>query len=225
MEFQDNPDAALGIKFEVRAVEHPRKSKEAGRPIFEDREFVSIIFPGDNKRAHTAPAHEMHYVSHRKQQMTYAERFRSIYDAWKATGADQVVGTPLSAAPFVTPSVLEELRHQRIYTVEQLAGLPNAVQGKLGMNARDLVAQANDYLKAAAGTAEVSALRAELEAMRAQMAQMAAPKEAPADPFEGMSRDDLFNIATDAGLEPRANASAQSLREMIAEAAKKKEAA
>lgn len=216
----DNPDAGLGIKFFMKPVEHPAKSKAAGRPIFEDREFVSIIFPGDNKREHVAPAHEMHFSSHHRRQMTYAERFQPIYDAWKATGAEAGGGTPLSAVTFLTPARVEELRAARVLTVEQLAGLPDVTIKRLGMGARDLVEQAQAYLKAAEGVSQVAAMQTQIDELKQMLA--ATRVAPPTDPFADMERDDLFNMATDAGLNPRANASRDSLVEMLNEAAKKK---
>lgn len=223
---QDNPDAGLGVKFFMKPVQHMAKSKEAGRPIFEDREYVSIIFPGDRTREHVAPAHEMHYVSHEKRQMTYAERFAPIYQAWKSDGMEGGVGTPLSAATFLTPAKLEEMKSQRIHTVEQLAALPDSAIRKLGMGARELVEQAQAYIKAAQGTSEVAALQAQIEELKAMLSatRVGPPQDAP-DPFEGLERDDLFNMASDAGLSPRSNASRESLVQMLTEAAKKKEAA
>lgn len=214
----DNPDDTLWVEFYTEAVEHPNKSLEAGRPIFEDREFVKIKFPADNKRVHTAPAHEMHYVSHMKTQMTYAKRFPKHYAVFKEENADFVVGTTLDAAPFLTPAKRAELRAQNVRTVEQLANLPDSALRKLGMGARDMVEQAQAFLKAADSTSEIADLRRQLAALQAQMAAPAASQGAFAD----LEREDLFNMAVDAGLSPRANASRESLEAMLTEAAQKK---
>lgn len=215
---QQDPDLALGVEFFIHPVEHAAKSREAGRPIFEDREYVRITLPGDRLREHVAPANEMHYVSHAKRQMTYAERFATLYKAWKDSGEEVGSGTPLTAAPFLTPARIEELKHRKIRTVEQLAGLPDSIARTLGMNARDMVAQANAYLKAAEGTSEITRMQAEIDALKKMVGQ---PALQPVDPFEGMERDDLHNMAVDAGLEPRANASREALVKMLTDAAKK----
>lgn len=222
---QMNPDATLGVEFFLKAVENPRRSREEGRPIFEDIEFVRIAFPGDNKKEHVAPAHEMHYVSAAKRQMTYAERFAASYAAFKDANADFMTGTPLSLMPGFLPSEREEMERQKIRTIEQLAGLPDRVIAKMGPGWRQKVENAQAYLKRAEGTAEVDALKAkiaELEAMmKGQKAETAAPSGL-SDQFEGFERDDLYNMALDAGLEPRANASRDSLVKLLAEAAEKK---
>lgn len=223
----NDPDLTLGVEFFMKPVEVPRKSKEAGRPIYEEREMVRIAFPGDNKREYVAPAHEMHYHNAARRQVTYAERFSDSYRKFKDDNSDQIVGTPIDHLPFLTISRRMEFKAAGIKTVEQLAGLPDVTIKKLGMGIREFVGQAQAYLKAAEGTSQVAAMQAQIDELKALLA---GKSTAPAvqdvvDPFEGLSRDDLFNMAQDAGLEPRANASLDSLRSMLLDAAKKKEAA
>lgn len=221
----NDPDLTLGVEFFMKPVENPAKSKAAGRPIFEDREMVRIAFPGDNKREHVAPAHEVHYHSAARRQMTYAERFAASYKAFKDANGEYVSGTPLAQLPFLTESRRAEFKAAGIKTAEQLAGLPDVTIKKMGMGTREFVTQAQAYLKAAAGTSEVAAMQAQIDELKALLAGKTVAAAPVSDPFEGMDRDDLFNMATDAGLEPRANASMDSLKAMLLEAAKKKEAA
>lgn len=222
----NDPDLTLGVEFFMKPVENKAKSKAAGRPIFEDREMVRIAFPGDNKREHVAPAHEMHYVSHQRRQMTYADRFADRYRLFKDTNAEQIVGTPISQLPFLTEARRAELKAAGIKTAEQLAGLPDVTIKKMGMGTRDFVNQAQAFLKSASGTSQVAAMQTQIDELKALLENRTAPTaRAEADPFEDLSRDDLFNMATDAGLEPRANASVDSLKSLLLDAAKKKEAA
>jgi hypothetical protein len=220
----NDPDLTLGVEFFMKPVEIPSKSKAAGRPIFEDREMVRIAFPGDSKREHVAPANELHYHSGHRRQMTYAERFAATYKAFKDANADQIVGTPLEHLPFLTAARRAEFKASGVKTAEQLAGLPDVTIKKMGMGIREYVTQAQAYLKAAEGSSQVAAMQAQIDELKAMLAGKAAP-EPSSDPFEGMERDDLWNMAQDAGLEPRANASVASLKELLLEAAKKKEAA
>jgi hypothetical protein len=218
----DNPDMTLGVEFFVKPVENIRRSKEEGRTIYEDIEYVRITLPGDSKREHVAPAHEMHYVSHEKRQMTYAQRFRASYEAFKDEREDFVHGTPLSAVGFVTPSERAELAQQKVRTVEQLAGLADRSLAKMGPGWREKVERAQAFLKASEGSAEVDELKARIAQLEAMMTKAPAPA---VDPFADFDREDLYNMALDAGLEPRANASAETLKKMLSEAAAKKVAA
>jgi hypothetical protein len=220
----NDPDLTLGVEFFMKPFELAAETVKAGRPIFEDREMVRIAFPGDNKREHVAPAHEMHYHSGQRRQMTYAERFADSYRRFKEENADQVIGTPIAQLPFLTEARRAEFKAAGIKTAEQLAGLPDVTIKKMGMGTREFVTQAQAFLKAAEGTSQVAAMQAQIDELKALLAAKAAPQSA-SDPFAGMERDDLFNMATDAGLEPRANASLDSLKALLLDAAKKKEAA
>lgn len=218
-----NPDAALAVKFFTKAVENPRKTKAEGRPIFEDREYVSIRFPADNKRELVSPAHDMHFVAHFKDQMTYAERFKPIYDAFKSQLHDETVaGTPLSEMPSLTEAKRAELRAQNVRTVEQLAGLPDASMRRMGMGARALVDSAKDYLKRAEGTSEVAALRARIAELEARKTPEA-PKADIATEFDGLEDDDLRNMLADAGVTTDGRWGRARLVEKLRELAKAKE--
>lgn len=232
MDQQINPDAALGVQFFVDAVENPRKSKEAGRPIYEDREFIRIAFPGDNKKSHVAPAHELHYVGPAKRQMTYAERFNASYEAFKRGQADYQAGTPIDIFPGLTPSQRQELKSQQIRTVEQLAGLRDAVITKLGPGWRQRVTDAKAFLSRSKSTAEVDALRAELAELKAMLSGRAEAPAAEAEPvaddpidasaFADYEEEDLRNMALDAGLNPHPNAKRTALTRMLVEEAQRK---
>lgn len=146
---QDPADARLWVRFEMRPTQDEAKSLEAGRPIYTEVEWIKIMVPGDRDT-------EEHPVTDRDRA-----RFARAYAAWKATGAEGVVGTPLEAWPQVTRSQVEELKFFKIHTVEQLATVPDAV-GQKFMGINDLKKKAADFLAAAAGEAPVLKLQAEL---------------------------------------------------------------
>lgn len=209
----ENPDLALGVEFFLKPVENPRKSAEAGRAIYDEREYIRIALPGDSKSEIVAPANELHYVPHLKSRVTFAERFAAAYDAFKRDQADYVHGTPLSAISFVNLAEREELASQKVKTVEQLAGLTDQAIRKLGMGWREKVERAKAFLDRSKETAEVDGLKARIAELEAMMRP--APVAEAGSPFDAYERDDLFNMATDAGLEPRANASKESLVKML----------
>jgi len=221
----ENPDMQLGVEFIVRAVQNPRKTKEAGRPIFDDREYVRIRFPADNKRELVAPAHEKHYVAHAKTQMTYAQRFQGAYKAFKDNrDMEFVEGTPLAELTVLTEAKRAELRAQNVKTVEQLAGLPDPAMKRLGMGARDLVKAAQTYLEKAEGMSEVAALKARIAELEAA-SQPAAEEPSPLfDEFDGMTDDDLKNMIRDAGGQvPKGRAGRNTLIKVLRDIADQKE--
>lgn len=213
MDPQNNPDLTLGVEFFTKAVENKRKSAAEGRPIFDDKEYVRIRFPADNKRELVAPAHEMHYVPHFRRQMTYAERFHAVYQKFKDDGSVLVQGTPLSELPFLTEARRSELRALNVQTAEQLANLPTAARKRVGIGAMQLMEQAKAYLETASGSAEVADLRRQLAELKAQMGQQQpAPAPVMADPYEGFEAEDLKNMIRDAGGDvPSGNARRETL--------------
>lgn len=227
---QQNPDIALGVEFFTKPVEQLAESREKGRPIYKDEEYVRITFPADSKRELVAPAHEMHYVPHAKEQMTYAQRFQGSYEAFAESCEDFIAGTPLVAlGGQLTEARIAELKALKINTIEQLAGLPDAARKRIGMGALELQEKAKSFLETAGDVAKTTALENELAELRAQIAGMQnTPSEkthAP-DPFEGLEDDDLKNLIRDSGGEvPRGRASRETLVDALNAIAAEKEAA
>jgi hypothetical protein len=160
-------DDKLYVQFYVKAVMNNFKSAEAGRPIFDEKDFIRIIVPGDrNTVVDTVVSPE------------YAHRFRSRYEAFKRNQAMPITGTPLSVWPHISVGMVAELAAAHVTTVEQLADLPdNLAQRFMGINS--LREKAKVFLKAAEDGAASSKLQMELEqrdneieVMKRQMAEM-----------------------------------------------------
>jgi hypothetical protein len=149
---QRHPDDNLAVRFTLEPVENQEKSKEQGRPIFDDTEIIEIRIPGD-------PDIRRHAVSAEDKQ-----RFHRQYAAWKAN-QDQhaVTGTPLSAWPLIKRSQVEEAKFFGVHTVEQLSEVADVNLQRLGPGWITLRAQALDWLKKAKDGAMLAKLRHELE--------------------------------------------------------------
>lgn len=180
----------LHVEFYMDTREIPNKSREEGRPIYEDVEMVKIRFAGDKYNVHVAPANE--YGAKRdpmtNQRLTYAQQFPEHYKAFKEGIEFHGTGTPLSEAPFLTMAKRKELEAANVFTLEALAGLDGTNLQKLGMGARELKNQAEAYLESAKGSAvatklaaENEAMKAQMEALKAQMAELMAAKAGPTD--------------------------------------------
>lgn len=224
---EQNPDAGLGVEFFVKAVENAAKTREEGRPIYDDREYIRIAFPGDGKRELIAPANEMHFNGNPgvREQMTYAERFAASYAAFKEERSDFVSGTPLMALPGITEAEQAELKALKINTVEQLAGLASVGRKKLGISGNKLIPLAEKYLSGAQARSEVDSLKAriaELEA--AQTGPMSKTVQAPPGEYDGFEDEDLKNMIRDAGGQiPPGNAARVTLIKRLNEMAEEKE--
>lgn len=181
-------DAALFVRFRM----HPRKdaaaSKEAGRPIFKNIEYVSISSPGDKLNQIDRPAYP-----HDKQ------RFRRQYRAFKENMADSSSGTPLSKWPLMDAAQVEELKHFNVHTVEQLAMMPDGNIPNVG-NISHLKKHALDYLEVAKGNAPLVKMRAELETRDAAMAALRQQMDEQAKVIAQLS---ARSQSTEDGAEPK----------------------
>lgn len=162
-------DDKLYIEFFREPVLHPAKSRDEGRAVYEERDFVRIHVPGDKSTVVVQPMHEMN-----------VQRFRARYEKWKAGQAEAVTGTPLSALPGMSPAKVEEYKFFKIVTVEQLADA-NDQLGQKFMSFNSDKQRAKAFLEVAKGNAPIEKMNAELakrdeeiETLKAQMAAIMA---------------------------------------------------
>lgn len=162
----------LHVEFFTDAVKMEFRSEQEGRPIYEDRTFVKILIPGDNKTA-----------IEREATAGDRERFHEEFARFKNNimAAEQSVGTPLAQWAPMSRSQVKEYAHFNIHTVEQLAALSDTGKQTLGMGAQEWAAKAAAFIAKAAGSADVQkiaaenvALKARLEAMEQQFANLSA---------------------------------------------------
>jgi hypothetical protein len=224
------------VEFYTQPVERPAKSREAGRPIFEDEEFIKLQIVGDPKSTWIAPAHQPTERDRETgQEITPAQKYAEHYRYFKANMDQQAAGgTPLTEVPWLTASRREELKALKIFTVEGLAGLDGTMLQRIGMGGRELKNQAQAWLDKAAGSANSAQMAAELaardeqiEALQRQMADLIAQTKgvkAPvandepdepdtsASPFANWQADDIKNwIADQTGQRPLGNPGIKTL--------------
>ena len=220
----------LHVEFYMDTKENPARSREEGRPIFEDVEMVKIQMVGDPKNTLIAPAHEK-TKRHPEtgEGWPLSEQFPEHYRYFKDNADQQTAaGTPLTEVPWLTAAQRAELKALKIFTVDGLATLDGTALQRLGMGGRALKDKAVAWLDQAAGHAaesrlaeELAARDREIEALKDQMALLAAGKAPPAQPIappteEGVwadySDDDIkVFIAERAGRKPAGNPSRATL--------------
>lgn len=152
-------DKGVHARFYMFPQKNEAKSASAGRPIFEDTEFVEIFAAGNSTNIVRRPARTMD-----------RDRFRRQYEAFKAGTEDQVQGTPLHEVPWITRSQVEELAYLRIRTLEQLANVSDAACGK-HVGLYDLKSKAQKALAAAEGAAPITELTKENEELKRRLDQ------------------------------------------------------
>ena len=177
-------DKNVYVKFYTRPKENEAKSAEAGRPIYDDVDYVEIRTPGNATNVVQRPVTDMD-----------KRRFPQQYAMFKAGDAEQISGTPLAEAPWITRSQVEELSYLRIRTLEQLANVGDDVCTrmpglfKLKQRAQQMVAKSESEAPFIKMQQENEELRNSVESLRqtvqeqsqqiaALMAEKGAAKEA-----------------------------------------------
>lgn len=212
-------------RFFIHTVQNEAKSKDAGRPIYDEYEAVEIRFSANKFTKHVAPAHEVfkrerNFQTGEVTELTYAMAYNDQYKKFKA-GHDQTqAGTPLAELPFLTASKRLELKALNIHTAEALAQVGGPALRQLGMAGGELQAQARAYLDKAAGGVDVVKMAASIVALQAEIERLkggGVTKEldGPAgstSPFMEMEADDIKNwIENATGERPRGNPSHATL--------------
>jgi hypothetical protein len=167
---QDPADARLWVKFGLRPRSDPAASAAEGRPIFVDEEWITIMIPGERDTVE------------RPIEAQDKARFANQYAHWKQTGVELTTGTPLTAWPVVTTGQVEELKHFKVRTVEDLASLSDAVTQRF-MGIQSLKQKAKAFLEAATANGGAK-FQAAIEAKDAQIATLEGMVKEQSDKIE-----------------------------------------
>ena len=158
---QEKADRGLLVQFYIGTRKNEVKTADAGRAIFDEIEYVKISVPGQRDALFEGPAKEDHL-----------KRFSRQYKAFKEGQELAQTGTPIEHWPLMTKGMVEEYKHLRINTVEQIADLSEAVIGKVGIGARDLQKKAKAWLASAAGTADSQRFATENDELKADVKEL-----------------------------------------------------
>ena len=162
----------LYVEFYEDALEIPFKSQQEGRPVYEQREFIRIIVPGDQTNIIDRPCNDQDRQDFPRQYARFQKGQGAVID-----------GTPLTQWPPVNKSQVKECEYHDIRSVEQLAAASDSVCMRMGMGYTELRNKAKAWLAAAKDASIVTQMSAlndqmkgEIEALKQQIAQLAAPK-------------------------------------------------
>ncbi len=144
-------DNRLYVEFYRKPVQHEAQSREAGRAIYVEVDYIRIHTPGDKTSVIDKPVTALDI-----------QRFGDRYNKWKAGQAEAVVGTPLTALPGMTPAKAEEYKYFKIVTVEQLADAPDNL-GQKFMSFQQDKQRAKAFMEVAANNAPIERMNEELQ--------------------------------------------------------------
>jgi DNA-binding protein H-NS len=163
----DGTDQAIPL-FYMEPVELIAKSKEEGRPVFRDTEFVKIMLPGFKD------------IVCRKVRPEDIDRWPQHYRKFKENNnTETIVGTPISQWNGIKPSQAAACKSLNILSVEALANLPDQPLRKLGPDCYELQKRAKDFLNAANSNSRISELESKLADALKQIEELKNPAPAP----------------------------------------------
>lgn len=147
---------------------NPGKTREAGRPIYDDQEVVRIFVAGDPYNQIVKPVDQV-----------MMDRFPVQYAAWRDKQEGMTVsGTPIRQWPLLTPANMAEFEGLKIFSVEALAAVSDGnVTKAMGLRewrekAKAWLASNNDSSAAAGYAAENIRLRDEMAEMKKQLTEL-----------------------------------------------------
>jgi hypothetical protein len=167
-------DSRMNIRFYPRATRNEPASIEAGRDVFDERDYITIQVPGDAKSSYDA-------VVTREHQL----RWPAQWAAYKAGATQGAGGTTLDKLPGFGVSMVATLAGIGIHTVEQLANLSDGNAGGI-LGANELRKRAKAYLSMAEGNAtkentdDIASLKEQIAALQALVPKTPEPVVAPA---------------------------------------------
>jgi hypothetical protein len=185
------------IRFEWRPVELTGKTLQEGRPIFEQRLFAERRIPGS--RDFQPSDVEVEFITNSRGQKVPDPLNRIVREygpelkRFLESDEKPADGTPLEEWRQITKDRIAACHWLDIRTVEELADMVNndTVIQKLGPGARELIAQADAYLKVRADSAYAERLAAEKEQMKRdsemKIAQLQSQLEAMAEKLDAIA--------------------------------------
>jgi hypothetical protein len=170
--------STLLVFFSEQAVKNERASA-AGPAVYDRVVFLRVVAPGQKSGS---PIYEiMRHVAQddgsevQKIDQQVMRRFKGVYDQWAQKQAPAGAGTPLEQWPLMDVALVRAFKDGNVYTVQQLADLPDGALDNIRAKGREWRAKAQSWLaaaKEAGGDAEARAEIARLQKRLDEQAQI-----------------------------------------------------
>lgn len=160
------------VMFETRALPDRAATEQAGIVQYKNVDFA-LITPSGSKDCVEKIAIEW-LAQIRKRALDglddpeWVKHFTLRYEEWKKGNEMPENGTPLKMWPAITPADIAVLHAAKIFTVEDLAALPDAGFNLVGMGARALREKARAWL----GSSEVGKTAEQIAKLTMQVEQL-----------------------------------------------------
>lgn len=174
-------DKNLFVEFYQDAILNSFKSEETGHPVYDEVDMINIMTVGNK----TTFKNKVKMVSD-ANGLSDPERFPAQWAAYKAQKEQLPDGMPLAEWPAITKAHALNLRGLKVFTVEQLAEIPDNNIDFLGLGGRTLRDKAKAWLARSIDTGEISRLIARIDALetdnkmlKEQLKEKNQPEETP----------------------------------------------
>lgn len=156
-------DAGLYVEFYWREVKNEAKSLAEGRPIFESKEYIKILAPGDKTKQWDRP------VQKKSNGITPSdpERFSKQWAIFQRQDVQVTEGTPVTEWPQITRADAAMLKSMNIHTIEALAAISDANLGFIG--GREYRDKAKAWIEKAKDGASVAQMALANQALQDQI--------------------------------------------------------
>lgn len=163
----EHETGVLAVRFYSRPIENAFRSEQEGRPVSEMRDFVRIEIPGNNLSVIDTFANQDH-----------KDRFPIQWARYMNEKTDgDIQGTLLKDWPILNAAQVNELKHFKFYTVEQVANASDQQLNSIGMLLGMSPLSARDKAKAFISNAKDSAVvQAQADELRKRDEEIAAMK-------------------------------------------------
>jgi len=158
----------LMVFFREDAVKNERLSQN-GPPVYDTVRFIKVLAAGQKQ---SFPIYEVERVladGTLKQDKSVHWRFRTVYQNWLDKQQPAMSGTPLEQWPLMDRATVAALKDANVYTVQQLAALPDGALSNIRAKGQEWRAKAIAWLEDAGNAAVTVELRAENEKLRADI--------------------------------------------------------
>lgn len=155
------------LRFYIEPAKNNFQSEAHGRVVYDSVLYAEVMTPGSTS---SAPCIELERtfcaeagIEIPRRSARYAQ-YEPQIEAYKSQSKENLVqGVPITHWPQIDVALAATLKAARIFTVEQLAALPDSALGVVGIGGHGLRAQAQAYLAPTGETSELVARIARLE--------------------------------------------------------------
>lgn len=151
-------DDRLIVGFYWKSQPNPAKSREAGKPVYEDHAFVKIQHPGETLNIVDRPIKDDDKRRWPRQWAQFEQGKHQVPD-----------GIPISLLFPDRPAIADTLRGYNIHTVEQLANLSGQGISTVGLGCQEWVNAASRYIERAEKGVSHHKFETEMAAMKAEI--------------------------------------------------------